>query len=310
MPYLPETIDSVVEQTFSDWELVIVDNASDDGTVEYIESRMATDSRIRLLRNEINLGVTKGLKRGLVHCRGRWIARIDADDRALPKRIGRQVAFMVANPDVVAVSCFAHYIGPRGNRLGVMPHDLTTRDDYRRYMAENGLIGILHPGAFIDAAALRAIGDYRPDYELAEDIDLWNRLSERGAVLVMPEFLMEYRLHGGSLLAGSSRRAYMTRQWVQASMLARRRGEPEPTKDEFEAEWRSAPLLTRLSRNRQLMAELLTRRGRENVAAGSRVTGIVKLAIATLLRPAYTWPRLKKHKQARDMAAALSAPAP
>jgi hypothetical protein len=159
----------------------------------------------------------------------------------------------------------------------------------------------------MDRAALMAIGDYRAEYEPAEDIDLWNRLSERGTVLVMPEFLMEYRLHGGSVLSGSYQRAYLKRQWVEASMLARRHGESEPLWEDFEREWDAAPLWTRISRRRELLAELLTRRGRQNLASGRRIRGFAKLAIATLLRPVYTLPRLRKHAEARGIAASVSA---
>ncbi len=87
MPYVAEAIDSIVDQTFEDWELVLIDNASTDGTFEYLQQRAESEPRIVLLRNESNIGIVGSLNRGLAQCRARWVARMDADDRALPQRL-------------------------------------------------------------------------------------------------------------------------------------------------------------------------------------------------------------------------------
>lgn len=295
LPYLKEAIDSIVDQTFTDWEMVIVDNDSTDGSADYAEERARRDSRIAVYRNEADIGVPGSLNRGLALCKGEWIARMDGDDRALPMRFERQMAFMAANPDVKAVSCFAYYIDAAGRRVSRARHDLTSRKAFERYMATNTVIGLLHPGAFISRAELLAIGGYRTEYEPSEDIDLWNRLSERGPVLVVPEYLMDYRLHTGSVVSRILHREAATerwicnlkREWVDASMLARRAGKPEPTWDKFLGAWQSAPPWRRFHQNRRLLVEILSRTGREDLASGRRLRGLTKLAVSALLRPTH-----------------------
>src|SRR2546429_7769402 len=143
-----------------------------------------------------------GLNRGLEFCRGKWIARMDADDIALPDRFERQLAFLRHNPDVKVTSCLAYYIDAEGKQAGKTFHDLTTREAYARYIKENLAIGILHPGAVMDRETLQAIGAYRQEYFPANDIDLWGRFADAGAlILVQPEYLMQYRVHGGSATA-------------------------------------------------------------------------------------------------------------
>jgi glycosyltransferase involved in cell wall biosynthesis len=232
------------------------------------------------------------LNAGLNHCSGRWIARMDSDDRSLPNRFKRQLGFIESNPGLVAVSCWAHYIGPSGRRIALGLNDLTTLEAYLGYMSDRRLIELPHPGAFISRQTLRDMGAYRPDYEPAEDVDLWNRLSERGGVLAVPECLLEYRLHPASLVTTRLRLAQLKREWAKASMLARRSASAEPPWDQFLNDWYSAPLPKRLDRERQLLADGLLRKGREQLAAGQRLRGLCKITLGLVLRPARSAPRV------------------
>jgi glycosyltransferase involved in cell wall biosynthesis len=298
LPYVREAIDSIVCQTLTDWELIIVDNCSTDGTYAYLESRAAQDPRIVLLRNEVNLGIAGGLNRGLAHCRAGWVARMDADDRALPKRLERQLAFVNANPDVVTASCLAHYINTTGRRIGVTTSLLTTREAFQRQIEREEPIVLLHPGALIRRDVLNAVGGYRGEFTPAEDIDLWGRLSERGLLLVQSEYLMEYRVHAGSTMAVFFELARLKHEWARVCMVARRHDQPEPAWAQFEAEWQQAPVWRRLHRGRRILSEHLARIAREDLASGRRFGGLSKLATAALMRPFYSAPRLRVHLQA------------
>jgi glycosyltransferase involved in cell wall biosynthesis len=298
MAYLEEAIDSIVAQTYHDWELIVVDNASSDDSVAYLEARAAEDPRIRILSNPDDVGVGRSLNKGLSFCRGQWIARIDADDRALPERFERQMAFLRENPDVIVLSCFAYYINPQGKRILRAPHDLTSREAYHHYMATDEVIGILHPGSMIRRDELIAAGSYRPEYEPAEDTDLWNRLSERGVVMVLPEYLMEYRLHDTSVLARSMEAGHRKREWVKASLRARRAGLPEPTWEEAQKTWRAAPVVQRIDRRRRILVDNMLRNGRQQLAGGRVVNAYVRFGVAAMLRPVYTTPRLLRHLNA------------
>lgn len=294
MPYVEQTVRSIIAQTFKDWEFIVVDNASTDNSVEVVEQIAQTDPRIRVIRNEKDLGMSGGLNRGLEFCRGTWIARMDADDIALPDRFERQLNFLEENPDVKVTSSLAYYIDADGKRSGKTFHDLTSREAYARYMREGLAMGILHPGTMMDRKVLVEAGGYRQAYFPANDTDLWGRLAERGAlILVQQEYLMEYRVHGGSATAQAFETSRLKYQWARDSMRARRKGLPEPSWEEYVAGRLNAPWWRRVNRWRKTNARRLYRRAALNMLTKKAARAACELALATLLQPTYTMPRLK-----------------
>lgn len=294
MPYVEQTVHSILAQTFSDFEFIIVDNASADDSVAAIEKIAQTDSRIVLLQNAQDLGMSGGLNRGLETCRGQWIARMDADDVAEPDRFERQMEFLAANPDVKASSCLAYYIDETGKPVGKTFHDLTTREAFERYIKEDLAIGILHPGAMIDRKMLIAVGAYRQEYFPANDIDLWGRIADAGGlILVQPEYLMKYRVHSGSVTAQGFEHARLKYQWARDSMRARRRGLPEPPWLEYVESRLNSPWWKRANRWRKTHARRLYRQSAQNLLSRKAVRAAVEIFAATLLQPTYTVPRLK-----------------
>ena len=292
--YVEQAVQSISNQTVRDFEFVILDNASGDNSVEIVMRLAAQDPRIRLVRSERDLGHSGGLNRALEYCTARWIARMDADDVALPERFERQLDFLEKNPDVTVTSCLAHYIDADGQRTGKTVSDLTSREAFRRYMQNNDAIGILHPGAMIDRQLLVSAGGYRREFGPANDIDLWGRLCDLGAlILVQPEYLMEYRLHGESIMASDFMDARHRFQWSRACMRARRAGNAEPAFEAFLEARRNAPWWLRLNRWRKSNAKRFYRRSGECYAAGRAARAMFDFGVATLLEPTYTLPRLK-----------------
>ena len=295
MGYLPEAIGSVLAQTYRKFGVVVIDNGSTDGSWQYLQSIAAVDGRFRIVREKTNLGLARALNRGLPLCEGRWIARFDPDDRALPDRLERQLEFVAAHPEIKATSSFAYYIDGDGRRIGATYSDLLTERDFDRYRAANEPFMLLHPGALIDRQTLVELGGYRDEFTPAEDIDLWERISDRGLVLVQPEHLMEYRIHAGSTISHRHTAARLKQEWAVACARARRHRQPEPGWEAFLRDWESAPAWERLHRRRRILSALLSRRGREHLAARRRFDGMARLALAGMLRPAYTAPRIRGH---------------
>ena len=295
MPFVSRTIASICEQTYRDWEFVIVDDSSNDGTSDVLRTMAASDARIRVFKNNTRLGASGGANRGLAECRGQWIARIDADDVALPGRLEKQLAFVRANPDVKVTSCMAYYINSEGVRMGKTYHDLTTREAFQTYMDTNRVIGILHPGSFIDKQTLLAAGGYREQFGPAHDVDLWSRIAETGAlILVQPEFLMEYRVHPDSMSARMFDIARLKKQWSRACMIARRSGKPEPSWQEFESANQAAPWWSRLNQWCKGNGKRLYRKSGLDFIAGRRLLAFCEIVVAGLLLPIYTFRRFRK----------------
>ena len=293
LPYLEQAVSSICNQTYSDWEFVIVDNCSTDASAAVVDAAACIESRIILLRNECDLGHSGGLNRGLAICRGTWIARMDADDIAMPDRLERQLAFVRENPDVATTSCLAYYIGPDGRRVGKTISVLTTRAEFQRHHDERLPIGIMHPGALIRRDAILEAGGYRPEYDPANDIDLWCRISDRHLILVQPEYLMEYRVHAGSLSAASYEFGRLKHLWARDSMIARRSLKPEPSWAEFLETRQYAPRWTRLNRWRKLHAKRFYRQSAQHHLSRRQVRAIFEMSLSALLQPEYTLPRFR-----------------
>jgi hypothetical protein len=188
--YLNEALESVLEQPFTDWELIAVDDGSRDDSAEILARYAAADSRIRVLRNETNVGVSATLNRGWREARGAYIARLDADDIALSERFARQVAFLDGHETVAVVGTNAILIDPQGRRLS------STRLPTRSAAIHSTLLRhncLNHPSVMLRRAALEEASGYR--FDGVEDYDLWLRIAERHDLANLPDTLILYRIH-------------------------------------------------------------------------------------------------------------------
>ena len=195
--YLREAIDSILTQTFGDFECVIVNDGSSDDTLSILKSYAQRDPRIRII-SRANKGLTVSLNEALAACRAPLVARMDADDVALPERFAKQVAFMDANPDVVVVACSVELIDPFGIHIGIVnyPTDHASIDT-QLLKGDGGCI--CHPGCVYRLDAVRRVGNYRQEFNNSEDLDLWLRLAETGRVANLPDVLLKYRRDLGSV---------------------------------------------------------------------------------------------------------------
>ena len=190
--FLAAAIESILAQSFGDFEFVIVDDGSTDATSEIIAAWAAKDARIRVLSNERNLGIVAALNRGLDACQGRYVARMDADDIALPERLAKQTARMDADAGVVALGGALEYIDATGADVGV-----------RRTCAVNdsplAANPLLHPTVMIRREVLEKNHlRYEKRFRYAEDYFLWLRLSRLGRLDAIDEVVLKYRLSAGA----------------------------------------------------------------------------------------------------------------
>lgn len=188
-PDVINTIYSIINQTYSNIEILIIDNASTDNTVDMI--KQIEDKRIRLLINEENRGQTYSLNRGLNEAKGKYIARIDSDDIALPKRIDRQVKFLEQHNDYVLVGSWVRFISD-DNRVGMVVKMPTTDAGLR--LMHTVSCGMYHPSAMYRTDIIRDNKiKYDDKIKMAEDYDLWVKLMKYGKACNLPEPLVYYR---------------------------------------------------------------------------------------------------------------------
>lgn len=206
-PYIGEAVASVLDQTFVDFELLVVDDGSVDGTLEVVEG--FGDARVRVLRNEQSLGQVPSLNRGLLAARGSYIARLDADDACRPTRLARQVEILDRESQVCLVGTWMELIDDRGRRLGYLRKSLEDFVDFL-YHTLIMQVYVSHPSAMYRRDPVLALGGYDEATGPAEDKDLWRKLAlERCEARIVSEPLVLYRIHDRQM--SQTRAAYQQR---------------------------------------------------------------------------------------------------
>lgn len=194
--WLEEAINSVLNQTFKEFEFIIVDDGSTDDTLEIIQRFAARDHRIVIIAKP-NTGLADSLNVGLAKARGEWIARLDADDICAPNRLKQQYDYARAHQKVVFIGSGLTEIDQDGRIVKTHHYPLQHTFLLKRLQTLQPFPA--HSSAFYLTTAVRALKGYRPRITRAEDWDLWLRLSEVGGLACLNDPLIGLRKHAGQI---------------------------------------------------------------------------------------------------------------
>jgi GT2 family glycosyltransferase len=225
--WIAEAIGSVLAQSFRDFELVIVDDGSVDGTPAIIDGFAARDPRVVVLRRAPS-GVVASLNAGLAIARAPLIARLDADDIAEPQRFADQITAMQRDPDLVLLGSWATDINDEGRVIGTRQPETDPTELKNRFESGNPMI---HPSVMFRTTAARAVGGYRAAFIAAEDYDLWLRLRSHGSIANLPQALIRYRVHPGSITSREPLQQMFSTRLALRSAELRHAGRPDPLED-------------------------------------------------------------------------------
>ena len=224
--YLKQAIESILKQTFSDFEFLIINDGSIDASVDIIQS--IKDNRIRVVHNESNLSLVPTLNKGLELSRGEYVVRMDCDDISLPERLDKQVAFMDHYQEVGVCGTWMRKIGITQGQIFKRPTDDAS---IRCGMLFNNML--LHPSVIIRKKLIDDFSfRYDSHFKHAEDYELWIRCSEHASLANINEVLLEYRWHEGNI---SNR--FKNEQDLSANQIRRntlKKLNIDPSHDEFE----------------------------------------------------------------------------
>lgn len=238
--YLHESVPSILAQTLKDLEFIVVDDGSTDDSLGVLQGYAEQDSRVRIIRNEENMGLASSLNRGIAAARGQYVARMDADDICLPQRLDKQFKFMEQNKDISMCGASAKLFGFRRG-WWVIP---ACHEQIRASLLFFN--PICHPSVMYRASSLPRQGElYESGRRRAEDLELWSRLVEEVRVANLQERLIMYRLHDPKSLA--KREAVVSHgNEIRHSLLTRLMG--ELTEPQFQLHMK----LVRCERNQDL----------------------------------------------------------
>lgn len=191
--YLQEAIDSILGQTFADFEFIIFDDCSTDESPAILIRNAEQDARIVVVKNPENLGLTKSLNKGLQMAKGQYIARQDADDVSLPQRFEKLVEVLDADSACVLASCNFRTIDQHGNFIREVRRDCSPELVAWHLLFQNRIAG--HSQVMFRRDTALEVGSYDENCRYSQDYELWSRLTQVGKITILPGLYLDRRIH-------------------------------------------------------------------------------------------------------------------
>lgn len=285
--FLAETLHSLLSQSFSDFELLAIDDGSTDNSAEIVRS--LKDDRIRLIQ-QTNAGLCATLNLGIAEATATYLARCDQDDISYPHRLSRQMQTMRDHPGALGLFALSTKLGAK-HRWSNADKAVVAVGAVKDFEpAKDGCL--LGSTMFCRTDALRDAGGFRQQYYPADDWDLELRLAQQGRVLVMREPLIAYRFHAGANTYRTFLRMQQKSRWASDSYERRSRGLPELSFAEFESAQQRG-LGARLNRARKDLSKLQMRLAGQRGLDGFYLAGAGHLLMSAALKPSNLTRRLK-----------------
>jgi len=216
--YLVGALDSIRSQTYTNWELIAIDDYSTDDSFLTLVEYEKVDPRIKVYKNITNLGVGKTLDKAVKMARGEFIARMDADDSSYPDRLEKQVSFLLENPDVVALGGQVRLINEKGKNIGVK---LFPTDGNKLYTMLYTSVPIQHPTLMINRTKLPADFGWYGAWKKAQELYLYFQLVKYGKLANLRDFVLDYRFYADSNSLKSPKDTYHITKQIRAEAKSR-----------------------------------------------------------------------------------------
>jgi len=223
--FLREAVESILDQSFREFEFIVIDDGSTDSTASMLDSYQRRDSRVRVFHQE-NRGLVESLNRGCGLSGGRYIARMDADDIALKDRLMWQVEFMEKHPEVCVLGGAVELINAMGKPLVTYRNPIEDREIELALL--RGDCPFWHPTVLMRKEVLASVKGYRKVVVDAEDYDLWLRMADRYQLANLEAVVLKYRIHPFQVSVRKCRQQALSIVAARAAALSKRNGSPDP----------------------------------------------------------------------------------
>lgn len=210
--FLEEAIESVLVQSYKDFEFIIIDDRSTDNSWQIIKKYKTTGKKIRAFRNKKNLGLGTTLNKAIKKAKGVYIARMDADDIMAPNRLEKQIGFLQRNHGVVAVGSFMKEIDEKGEVIGKRRLPTGHKQIYEMMYY---LMGLQHPSIMFNRKLIPADFVWYKEKNFVEDLDMLFRLLPYGKFANIPEYLMFYRIHKSNLSLKRAKKIFLRAEKIR-----------------------------------------------------------------------------------------------
>lgn len=292
MPYLPIAVKSILDQTLQDWNMILLNDGSTDGTAAYLDSLLACEhaAKIRVIHQE-NRGTAASSNRVIAECETPYIVRMDADDISLPNRLEVLLDYMERNPKVGMAGTQAVWFGEKGHgknlQLPVSHHQI-------RQALMSGFHAIVHPTVIQRTDVIRGIGGYWKYREYDDEYDMMLRMGEAAEVVNLDQVLYHYRIVPGSLSGASPHRVHFSIAYTIELAKRRERKQPPISPEEFKTQLAQRPWWVRNVESFELHGKIQYRRSVHEMLNGQPFKAKMRLAYASLCAPRLTLQRIKR----------------
>lgn len=307
-PFVREAMRSILDQTFRDLELIVVENGSTDGTRDVIAEVAQTDPRVRAYTWPHPLGAVAPVIHGIQLARAPLVARCDSDDVAAPDRIERQVEFLDENPDVAVVGSNARHIGIDGEVLGLSVAGPPSVEEFRRMRAAGEVTMVLDGTSLLRRDVYDEVGGYDLTFATAAEVDLHCRMAEHGAVVALQEPLLSYRLHGSSDVDSAFFPGRRVHRYVEYREGRRVAGEAAMSFDAFIATEEHSSAWRRLRIRLNDHSQFQYRSAGTALSGGHRIRAATHVIRAALLDPFFVFGRLWERRWSPKARATMKGP--
>ena len=291
MPYLAEAVESILAQTYTDFELLIVNDGSTDGSSDYLAT--LSDPRIRIIDQE-NQGCSAASNVAIQQCNTPYLARMDADDVAHPERMELQLAFLEQHPEVGLLGAQTACMGDRSAGRSIM---LPLSHEEIWKSLNQGFHAMAHPTLMMRTELIRRIGGYW-SYRLADDdVDVMLRMGEIAQLANHDATLLQYRVRQDSISGVDVEGMRFSCKFAIALAERRRLQLPAITPEEFSELRRSRPWIQKVSEAIEIYARTQYRLAVEEMYGNNALKGRVRLVWAALCSPQLTIQRLKRMRR-------------
>lgn len=282
--YIGDAIESVLNQTYTAFELIVINDGSLDNTSEIVKHYAAHDSRVCLIEENHN-GVAAARNVGLRIGHYPWIALLDSDDIALPQRLERQVEAIQSDSEVVVWTTATQIMSECGQIYNeIRPGGPECKEAFYRQRKTGKVIYLATTAAVFRKDIALLIGGFDPRFEPADDTEFWDRMAAYGPTLALPEALTLYRLHRKSTMARRFSLLYRHTQFLEARAKARAKGK-ELDFERFSQDFTGQMGLKRLLSNADMRSQLHYRNAGTYISAKQYAPGLFQLGLAFVFNP-------------------------
>jgi len=289
--YLEESIKSVLLQTEKNWELIIVDDASTDRTLEILKKYEKIDNRIKVVEHKENGGMSAARNTAIKNTNqnSNLVFMLDSDDIALPDSLYEQKKFINANPEASVVGCLAEYINTKAEAFGKTSSAFYTRSDFDKLVKNRKNIGMIHTGVCFKKNIFNKLGGYDNSKLLLDDMELWHRFVDNGyIILVQKKVLVQYRMHEKSVVHDKFVKIQLVKEWEKKNRFTNKDNLKKQSFEEYYNDFNNRNFFLKANLLRDIYAKKYLREVLLHRASKNYIGIFKNLTLVFFLNPSLT----------------------